>query len=133
MYFNVKSNVARAVCEHILLQPNAKAHPSTGFWRASAAHVLEQRYVRIACMEQRIFLLEAEIDPQTTHIMTRDRVDEYVEFERIKFPNVSLDNARNTVLRCIDQNRIVVGMQKARPINTPLLNLGKNPVWYSGD
>ncbi len=84
MSFNVKSRLADAVVEAALSKPPGQRHGSTGFWKASLKRVLEHRHIRIATLHGHRFLLIAEIDKEKTHVMVPDRLEEYLEHERLK-------------------------------------------------
>jgi hypothetical protein len=137
MSFNVKSRLADAVVEAALARPPGARHGFTGYWVASLRRVLDERVLRIATLNGHHFLLEAQIDPDATHVMRPDRMEEYVEHELLKHSKdktaLSIAAARARMKECITQGRIVVAFKNARPLAGPISSTGRNPVWYEPD
>src|SRR5690349_16094009 len=99
---------AVAVCNRILRKPPEQRHGITGFWRVDLNRVKNERVLRLADMNHRRFLLEAEIDPQGTHRMDSDRREEYINHEvikkRIRLDNLSADERRRVRDRIWNEN-----------------------------
>jgi hypothetical protein len=133
--FNVKTRFALTLRDTVLSKPPGQRNAVTGFWVASLARVQDEQLVRIAYLPDSRFVLEADIDPAVTHLMVRDRMDEYIAHELLKRSRetspVSMDWVKSELEKCIDRRRVVVGFRNARPIDGPIENHGQNPVWYS--
>ncbi len=135
MTLNIKSNFALTIAQEALRRSAGERHGITGFWVASLHRVCNERLLRIAHMPQRVFVLEAEIDADATHIMVPERMDEYTEHERLKRAQLNrtlaIDDIRAEMNRCIDQGRLVVAFRNARAIDVHVEHTNRNPVWYT--
>jgi hypothetical protein len=105
-------------------------------WPTGLSRVQKQGLMRIAYMPDRRFVFDAEIDPDGTHIMVPERMDEYMEHELLKRSQTNealkLDVIRSELEQCIKQGRIVVAFRNARAIHADTGYTGQNPVWYTG-
>jgi hypothetical protein len=135
MAFNVKSEWAATLANHILSQPNRDG--ISGFWRASLSRVQDERIYRLAQIPRQGFVLEADIDSERTHVMVADRFDEYVEHALLKRSRtaqiVDVDFLRRAIRKYIDRGRVVAALRNARPISGDTGETGRNPVWYTSD
>ena len=141
MAVNIKFDQALVVCKSVLSKPVGERDGITGFWHASLPRVQGQSLIRIAAMRRRRFVLEAEIDPEGSHMMTPERMEEYINHELLKrslnLHGLSPDEVRKArdkireILRPCD--RIVIAFRNARPLDGVIEHLGKNPIWYTSD
>ncbi|MCP9850766.1 hypothetical protein [Cyanobium sp. Morenito 9A2] len=137
MSFNVKSWLVDAVVDSVLAKPSGSRHGITGFWLASLNRVRNERILRIGTLHGHHFLLAAEIDTDTTHVMDPNRLDEYVEHEMLKHSkdkdSFSIQAARAHVQECVEKGRIVVAFRNARALTGEFKSNGRNSVWYEED
>jgi hypothetical protein len=135
MSFNVKTEFAATLRQAALAKPPNARIGVTGFWVASLRRVQESGILRIADLHDKRFVLEADIDAATTHIMVPERLDEYIQHELFKRSQqkstISMQQVITTLQRCILKGRIVVAFRDARPIDRPTNHTTQNPVWYT--
>ena len=137
MAFNIKTRQAHALWAELEEKRAEERDGFSGFWRASLERVREQRLLRVADLDSRRFVFEADIDPAATHAMTMARMDEYRRHEAVKAVDAayaaSLGPLDEAIRRCIAQGRIVVAFRNARAIDDVMEHSGSNPVWYTED
>ena len=141
MAVNIKFNEAVAGLAERLSKPAEERHGITGFWRANLRRVQNQQVIRLADMTRGRFLLEAEIDSETTHEMEPERMEEYIDHQLFEVQlklagrppdeiRRARDNVRELLHRC---DRVVIGFRNARFIAGRIQHLGKNPICKSYD
>jgi hypothetical protein len=137
MAFNVKTKWGETIRRHVLSLPPRERSLCTGFWLAALDRVKSERLLRIADMNTHRFVLEADIDPDETHSMHPDRIEEYVKIELLKRTGadqaVTLQEVREHVRRRLSKGGIVVAFRNARAYDAPLEHRGRLPFWYSLD
>src|SRR5438270_13452841 len=84
MAVNIKFDQALAVCQSVLSKPVDNRDGITGFWKVSLRRVQGEHLIRLADMPHRRFVLEAEIDPEATHEMEPERMEEYIDHQLLK-------------------------------------------------
>jgi hypothetical protein len=135
--FNVKSRWTRTVARHVFSKAKANRDGISGFWVASVPRIQNERIFCIACLDDRRFVLEAEIDAGGTHVMQQSRFDEYLEYELLKrsqnYHPMELAQLRREIQDCINRGRIVVAFRNARAFAGDAGDTGRNPVWYTDD
>lgn len=137
MAFNVKSQWARTVARHVLSKPAGNRDGISGFWVSSVPRIQNERIFRMAYLDDRRFVFEAEIDAGGTHVMQQSRFDEYLEHELLKrsqsYHPMELAQLRRDIQDCINRGRIVVAFRNARAFAGDAGDTGRNPIWYTDD
>ena len=137
MAFNIKTRQAHSLWAELEAKPEIDRDGFSGFWKASLERVRGERIVRVADIDSRRFVFEAEIDPAETHTMTMARFNEYRAHEEVKAVDAayaaSLGPLDRAIRDCIAQGRIVVAFRNARAADGELDHVGSNPIWYTDD
>lgn len=135
MALNIKTQYALAIRDHVLALPPGHRNGITGFWVAALNRAQNEAILRIALLNAHGFVLEADIDPEGTHVMVPEPIEEYLDHERLKRRDHPLPDAemRQTVENCIRGGRIVVTFRNARAFDGDPHHVGRNPIWYTAD
>lgn len=135
MALNIKTQYALAIRDHVLALPPGHRNGITGFWVAALNRVQSETIIRIAFMNDHRFVMEADIDPRGTHVMVRERIEEYLDHERLKRRDHPLPDAEmlQKVQNCTNGRRIVVAFRNARAFDRDIHYVGRNPIWYTAD